>query len=165
MVNIEEVRREEEGQTGGDWESELGSQRDVALAMARQLSQQLDSQRETLKRRATTAEALRDVFRRKCSECLENRTRVSKLLFSDVLPPLHARDGSTDCVFPHSPRLRPSRMKPSLLANLEYPPAMPPMTFFANVGRDPVPTHSTKPHDLPSCTPLQRTLMDVDTAN
>ncbi|CAB1102311.1 unnamed protein product [Ectocarpus sp. CCAP 1310/34] len=75
MVNIEEMRGGEEGHTSGDWESELGSQRDVALAMARQLSQQLDSQRETLEGRATTAEALRDFSRQKCSECLESHTR------------------------------------------------------------------------------------------
>ncbi|CAM9171769.1 unnamed protein product [Ectocarpus sp. 13 AM-2016] len=75
MVKIDEVRGGKDGHTGGDWESELGSQRDVALAMARQLSQQLDTQRETLERRATTAEALRDVSRQKCSDCLENHMR------------------------------------------------------------------------------------------
>ncbi|CAM9448861.1 unnamed protein product [Pylaiella littoralis] len=43
--------------------------------MARQLSQQLDSQRETLERRAKTAERLRESSRKKWSDCLSNKEK------------------------------------------------------------------------------------------
>lgn len=57
------------------WEEELVSQRDAALAMARELSQQLDQQRGTLERRAKTAEALRESAQKAHLECLASRTR------------------------------------------------------------------------------------------
>eukprot|EP00752_Nemacystus_decipiens_P009681 g8650.t1 len=85
MVNVEEVPEQQEKDGGGGWEAELGSQRDVALEMARQLSQQLDSQRETLERRAKTAEALRERSRKEFSECLANRSRRNQT------PEVHVR--------------------------------------------------------------------------
>jgi hypothetical protein len=42
------------------WYRELETQRDAALALSRQLQQDLDKQRATLEARAETAEALRD---------------------------------------------------------------------------------------------------------
>ncbi|CAM9188653.1 unnamed protein product [Scytosiphon promiscuus] len=78
MVEVEVVDDGQEIDTGGGWEAELASQRDVALAMARQLSQQLDSQRQTLERRAKTAEALRETSRKECVESLDNRNRRNR---------------------------------------------------------------------------------------
>ncbi|CAM9707280.1 unnamed protein product [Laminaria digitata] len=43
--------------------------------MARELSHQLDSQRETLERRAKTAEALREFSKKAHRECLEQKAR------------------------------------------------------------------------------------------
>jgi hypothetical protein len=45
---------------GRSWYRELEAQRDAALALSKQLQQDLDKQRATLEARAETAEALRD---------------------------------------------------------------------------------------------------------
>lgn len=60
---------------------------------------QLDSQRETLERRARTAEELRNNTRRARDECLTNRTRVSDMIVvraTDFEMELSCSSDSTD---------------------------------------------------------------------